>query len=93
MAGPCPGRSHLSYADRIRTVLFEAGTRPMEARKASEQAMSDIMEALHCGDGILSVVEMSRLSGVAKSEIPGPGEAVRPTTNTTLAKESHRCAN
>jgi len=31
-----PGRSHLSYNDRIRTVLFEAGTRRMEARKAGE---------------------------------------------------------
>ena len=45
--------------------------------------MSDIMEALHCGDGILSAVEMSRLSGVARSEIPCSGEAAMPTTNTT----------
>jgi hypothetical protein len=64
--GFAPG---LSYEDRIRTVLFEAGARRLEAKKAGEQAMADIREALHRGNGVLSVSEMSRLSGLSRPEI------------------------
>jgi hypothetical protein len=64
-----PGRRHLSYEDRIRTVQFEAGTRRMEARKAGQQAMAEIAEALRRGEGILPITELSRLSGVTRSEI------------------------
>jgi hypothetical protein len=64
-----PGRSHLSYEDRIRTVLFEAGTRRMGARKAGQQAMAEIVEALPGGEGILPIAEMSQLSGVPRSEL------------------------
>ena len=42
-----PARSHLGYNDRIRTVLFEAGTRRREAGKAAE-AMAEI-PSLRCG--------------------------------------------
>lgn len=63
--GLTPGLSE----DRIRTVLFEAGARRLEAKKAGEQAMADIREALHRGNGVLSVSEMSRLSGLSRPEI------------------------
>ena len=59
----------LSYEDRIRTVLFEAGTRRMEALKAAQLAMAEIVEALQRGRGILSISEMSRLSGVSRQDI------------------------
>src|SRR5215216_6440557 len=60
----------LSYEDRIRTVLFEAGTRRMDARMAGQRAMAEIAEALcRRGDGILPIREMSRLSRVTRSEI------------------------
>ncbi len=42
----------------------EAGTRRREACKAGQQAMAEIVEALHRGEGILPIAEMSRLSGV-----------------------------
>jgi hypothetical protein len=64
-----PGRSHLSYANRIRSVLFDAGTRRMEARKAGQQAMEEIVEALRRGEGVVPIVEMSRLSDVSRHEI------------------------
>ena len=59
----------LSYEDRIRTVLFEAGTRRMEALKAAQLAMTEIVEALHRGHGIVSISEMSRLSAVSRQDI------------------------
>jgi hypothetical protein len=45
----------LSYEDRNRTVLFEAGMRRVEAHKAAQLAMAEIVEALHRGHRILSI--------------------------------------
>jgi hypothetical protein len=68
----------VSYEDRIRTILFEAGTRRLEAIKDQEAAMAAIEEALRRGEDILSISEMSRLSGVRRQQIYrilGGGEA------------------
>jgi hypothetical protein len=61
----------LSYEDRIRTVLFDAGTRRLEAPKAAQLAMAEILEALQRGHGILSISEMS-LRGIAPRHLQGP---------------------
>ena len=70
-----PGDSHPAEAHPGATrtgskpCLFEAGTRRMEAHKADQLAMAEIVEALHRGHGILSISEMSRLSGVTRQNI------------------------
>src|SRR5829696_8555184 len=42
---------HSATRTRIRTVPFEAGTRRMEAHKAVQLAMAEIVKALHRGRG------------------------------------------
>ena len=41
----------------------------MEALKAAQLAMAEIVEALHRGRGVVSISEMSRLSGVTRQDI------------------------
>jgi predicted DNA-binding transcriptional regulator AlpA len=41
----------------------------MEAHEAAQLAIATSWEALHRGHGILSISEMSRLSGVSRQDI------------------------
>jgi hypothetical protein len=52
----------------------------MEIGKAGERATADIREVLHRGHGARTVVEMCRITGVARSEIYRLLLSVRSTT-------------
>jgi hypothetical protein len=53
----------------VATTTRTVWDRRMEAHKAAQLAMADIVEALHPRHGILSISEMSRLSGVSRQDI------------------------
>jgi len=84
----------LSYEDRIRTVLFEAGTRRMEAQKAAQLATAEIAEALHRGHGILSI--LGRVPAVGRLRRPRPvrraGRCERCWTSSDQGRRVWRCS-
>jgi hypothetical protein len=56
-------------ADEIRVALAEAGARRKRAMKAEIEARADILDLLRRGEGVVPMVEMQRLSGMARSVI------------------------
>ena len=56
-------------ADEIRTALAEAGARGKGAIRAEIEARADILDLLRRGEGLVPMVEMERLSGMARSVI------------------------
>ena len=55
--------------DEIRAALAEAGARRKRAIKAELEARADILDLLRRGEGVVPMVEMQRLSGMARSVI------------------------
>jgi hypothetical protein len=56
-------------ADDIKAALAEAGARRRRAIRAEIEARADILDLLRRGEGLVPMVEMQRLSGVARSVI------------------------
>jgi hypothetical protein len=56
-------------ADEIRVALAEAGARRKRAIRAEIEARADILDLLRRGEGLVPMVEMQRLSGMARSVI------------------------
>src|SRR5215207_11224408 len=55
--------------DESRAALAEAGARRKRAIKAEIEARADILDLLRRGEGLVPMVEMQRLSGMARSVI------------------------
>ena len=55
--------------DEIRAALAEAGARRRRAIRAEIEARADISDRLRRGEGVVPMVEMQRLSGMARSVI------------------------
>jgi hypothetical protein len=66
-------------SDDIRAGLTNAGARRADARVTEQDAMTEITYWLRRGQGVLSVTEMSRLSGVTRETIY---QLLRPTDST-----------
>jgi hypothetical protein len=56
-------------ADEIRAALAEAGARRKRAIRAEIEARADILDLLRRGEGLVPMVEMQRLLGMARSVI------------------------
>jgi hypothetical protein len=56
-------------ADEIRVALAEAGARRKRAIRAEIEARANILDLLRRGEGVVPMVEMQRLSGMARSVI------------------------
>jgi len=65
------GDSHVDWVTSTASAPCcpSRSNRRLEAHKAAQVAMAEIVEAQHRGHGILSISEMSRLSGLSHQEI------------------------